>query len=171
MLAGEDRAWLKELEGELYPPKDPDNGPWLRRLDEVMGRPPRPKPPEPRELVTREELDRIFKIVEEAPLLTCLFAHGVICGVGITLYEHEQFPGTGPEALFHLKDDHIPRLDDRTVYQHLRGVPEKTRKHSPGDVRGDVWELFSKYTHSQQNREWITHYKIRMNFEKVSYDY
>ncbi len=172
MLVDDDRAWLKELEGELWPPKDEDNGPLLRRLDVAMGRPPRPKPPEPRELVTREELTRIFKIVEEAPLLTALFSHGYICGVGITLYEHELFPGAGPQELFHLTDDHLPRLDDRSVYEVLRGAPPKPpRKHAMGDVRGDVWELFTKYTHSQRNREWLKQYKIQMRFDKHSYDY
>ena len=171
MLSDEDRVWLKELHAELWPPKEDADATMLRRLDVAMGRTPRPKPSEPRELLTLDELKRIFKVVEDAPLLTVLRSHGVICGVGIQFFEHEPYPGTGPEKLLFVVDDHIPRLDDRTVYQHMKKVPPKVRKHAAGDIREDVWELFSKYTHTQQNREWLTQYKIKMRFDKQSYDY
>lgn len=37
--------------------------------------------------------------------------------------------------------------------------------------RDDAWELFSKYTHSEKNREWLKQYGLRPSRERSSYDY
>jgi hypothetical protein len=148
MLLEEDRAWFKELHCDLNSVKDSE---------------PR------RSILDREEIERIFAIVESANLLTVLVPHGFICGIGITIYEHEGVPK--PELLLALLDDHIPRLDSRSVYEHIRGVPSKYQERRGGDVRQDVWELFTRHTHTPRNREWLAKYKIPMSFEKHSYDY
>jgi hypothetical protein len=167
MLTDEDRAWIKTLDCELWPPSD-TIPPLVRQLEAMLGKVPEvPKPPEPREFLTDKEVARLFKIVEDAPLLTQLFSHGMICGVGISFFEHEQYPGAGPELLLGVKDKHLKLT--RTAYDHIQCKPRKERV--AGNVSDEAWGLFTKYTHSEQNRAWLKMYNIEMKFEKTNYDY
>jgi hypothetical protein len=177
MLSDEERVWLKALNVELWPPKDEvpqlvrDLERHFRESGLPLHDPSPPPPPEPREKVTREELAEVFGIVERAPLMTVMVAHGMFSGIGVTLYEHELFPGSGPEPILTLADTHLPRLNDRTVYEHMMGVPPKTSPGKPGDVHAEAWEFFTKFTHTPKNREWLTRYKITMSFDRVAYEY
>jgi hypothetical protein len=177
MLSDGDRAWLRELHTDLWPPRDArsDGQKFADRFKSEYLEPGwRPKlPPKPRELLTKEEMDRAFALIDSAPLLTVLCRTGMFGGVGIKLYAHEVYPGTGPEHLLTIAEQHIVRMWDRTRYEHMQGVPPRGRpkRKSSGDCLDEAWNLFTKYTHTPQNRRWIEHYRIEMCFDRVGYQY
>lgn len=162
MLSDEDRTWLKQLDAELWPaPKtDADRD----RLTIVL---------QAERLLGHGEVERIFAIVETAPLVTEMFSKGMFGGYGIALMEHELYPHTGPTRLLSIIEDHLPPPKGPTVYDHLLGTAKPTlkpKKH-PGCGTDQAWELFSKYTHSPQNSEWLKQYKMRAPEERYHYDY
>lgn len=172
MLADEDRNWLKKLHGELYPPDDTRTF-----LDKKMeGLFPhhskKPVPPVPRAKLTHDELERVVGLIRGAKLLTVLRPHGPICGAQMMIYEHEFYPGTGPEPLVILMDEHLPDLNNRTWFEHLLEIPPtRKRKKGAGEIDPEAWDFFTTFTHSKQNREWLAHYGIDMKFDKTYYDY
>ena len=174
MLSDEDRAWLKALQAELWPPKDErSEGQKLADRFKAEVEPGwRPDlPPEPREQVTREELYRALDLIEPAPLVVALYCSGMFGGIGIKLLEHEQYLGTGCEVLLCISEQHLPRLLDRTVYEHMQGVAPREQKKHPGDVRDDAWELFTKYAFTPKNVEWCKRYVIELRTDRVHYSY
>lgn len=110
MLSDEDRAWLKALNAELWPPTDK-----RIKLADEWGK------------ITREDLERALALIEPSPLVTTLYCSGMFGGVGITLFEHELYPGTRPVELLSISEQMVPRLDVRSVYEHLRGAPSRLR--------------------------------------------
>lgn len=169
VLSDEDRAWLTALQEELWPPKDPHT-PIERNVAKAFGK-PLPDPPKAREQVTREELFRALDLIEAVPLVVSLYCSGMFGGVGITLYEHEQFIGTGATELLSISEQHLPRLLDRTVYEHMQGVEAREQKKTPGDVRDDAWDLFTKYAFTPRNTEWCKRYGIELRTDRVHYCY
>ncbi len=175
MLTDEDRAWLKALHAELWPPKDTrSDGQKLADSFKAEYIEPGWKPdlpPEPRLFVFREELARIFQIVDQAPLVVELFCSGMFGGVGAHIYEHEQFVGTGPEHILSIAESQLPDLDVRTVYEHILGAPPRARQKSAGGCRDDAWEFFTKYAFTPKNLEWLKHYKMKVRMERTHYEY
>ncbi len=177
MFSDEDRAWLKALHGDLWPPKD-TRGPFEKLLDAKDQRalfpnlPVTPAPPEPREKITHEELQRVLGLIESAGLMTNIIPMGHFGTVALTVYEHELFPGTGCVKLLTLFEEHLPNLVQRSWYQHLLGVEKKlSSKSSGGRGRDDVWELFTKFAHSEKNLGWLKMYKIEARLDRTYYDY
>ncbi len=174
VLSDEDRAWMKALNGELWPPRDErsEGQKFADRFKAELEPGWKPDlPPKPREQVTREELYRALDLIEPAQLVVSLYCSGMFGGVGISIYEHEQFFGTGAEHLLSISEQHLPRLLDRTVYEHMMGVEAREQKKTPGDVRDDAWELFTKYAFTPKNMEWCKRYKIELRTDRVSYCY
>jgi hypothetical protein len=168
-LTAEDRDWLCSLDVELHPPRDTRSA-GRKLADKFRGS--EPKFAKPRAKLTRQEVLRIFQLVEEADLFTMLYSSGTICGVGIIIFEHEQFPGTGPEELLHFSEEHLPESGVPSVYDRLKGKkPPKKKARAPGDCDPDAWELFTKFTHTEKNRRWIDQYGLEMHFDKQHYDY
>lgn len=173
MLSDDDRQWLKDLQDDLWPPQkeEPDDGSIEAALRRAL---PKKKRPvivlEATRRLTHEELQRVCTLIENEKLLTSMFSKGMFGGHGMYVFEHEQFPGTGPEHLLTLTEDHLP---DPSLYQRLDTLdapPKKKEKH-PGCGTDESWELFSKYTHSDENREWLKKYKMDPPRERGYYDY
>ncbi len=174
MLNDEDRAWLKALHAELWAPGDTRNYKQKFRDQVREEMDPGWKPtlsPEPREQVTREELFRALDLIEPGPLVVGLYCSGMFGGIGISLYEHEVYCGTGAELLLNISEQHLPRLLDRTVYEHMRGVEPRDQKKRSGDCRDDAWDLFTKYAFIPRNIEWCRKYRIELHIERLHYQY
>ncbi len=145
-LSDEDRTWLKALQGELWPPKDPHT-PMEREVAKAFDK-PLPEHPKPREQITREELFRALDLIEPTPLVVSLYCSGMFGGVGITLLEHEEYIGMGATELLSISEQHLPRL-----------------------CRDDAWELFTKYAFTPRNLEWCKRYGIKLRTDRVHYCY
>jgi len=160
------------LHGELYPPRDKRTFLDKKMEDMFPGHSKLPVPPLPREKLTHAELELVCTLIRRAKLVTVLFPHSPICGIGMHIYEQEVYPGTGPDLLVSIKDEHLPTLNDRTWYEHILDQPKTPkRKKGAGEVEHEAWDLFTTFTHSEQNREWLVGYGITMNFDKTYYDY
>lgn len=61
--------------------------------------------------------------------------------IGIAFYSNEIFPGDESECLFILSENHLDEKD-------CPWINEPTK----GNVHKKTWELFSKYTHSENNK-------------------
>jgi hypothetical protein len=170
VLTEEDRGWLKALNAELWPPKDTVPS-MVREMDEAFGNPAKPRPAGPRLFVFREELGRIFQLVEGAPLVTEPFCSNMFGGIGVHLYEHEQYIGTGLEHILSIAEKQLPDLDVRTVYEHILGAHPKVRPKSIGGCRDDAWEFFTKYAFAPKNLEWLKQYKIKALMNRVDFEY
>jgi len=168
MLQDEDRAWLKTLHLDLWP--EPDRRTKGEKVRDHFfpesRKTPEPKPP--KELLTQEELDRILDLVREHKLLTSMFSSNMFGGYGMHVYEHEPYPGTGPSKLIAITEDHLP---PPTRLERAVGDGEKRPKKHPGCGRDDAWEMFSPFTHSEQNREWLKSYKMEPPRDRTYYDY
>ena len=152
-LTDEERLWIKDLEKSLWP-KDRKN--------------PNPVKLEAHRQLTHDERDRVFKDIETFGLVVEMFSSNMFGGYGIAIYEHELYPHTGPQYLLAITEDNLPppsRLERAT------GDSPKVAKKVPGSGRDDAWELFSKFTHSDQMREWVDQYKLNKPRERDYYDY
>jgi len=150
----DDLAWLQEFETRIWPQEGQSGG--------LFWDVP---------TITADELIRICEIIRRAELVVVLWTYGPLGGIGMSLYAHEAFPGTGPEEVFRIKDKHIPQ-PSRTWHERLLDAPAvEVEKRSAGCIRQDVWELFSRYSHTERNREWLKRYGLKMRFERTYYDY
>jgi hypothetical protein len=161
MLTDQDRAWLVALNEDLWPEDETKRTKRTIVLDAS------------RKLL-HEELDRICALIESAPLLTSMFSKGMFGGFGMLVYEHSAYPHVPPQQLLCLTEDHLPPPKGPSVYEHLTGTakplpPEK--KPAPGCGTDQGWEAFSKYTHSERNREWLKNYNMKAPQERHYYDY
>lgn len=156
-LTEEERRWLTDLNEALWPP--------LTLEEQRSGR-SRIKL-EANRTLQWTEFQQILKLVEDRRLLTQMFSSSMFGGYGISVFEHEPAPGVGPIHLLRLIEDHHPvphRLEIREGYdKHLRKYP--------GVGRDDAWESFSKFTHSETNKEWLKSYKMDLPRERSHYDY
>ena len=73
-----------------------------------------------------------------------------------------------PLPLLAITEDHLP---GPTRYEVLMGTAKPRPERKPGCGRDDAWELFSRFTHSKQNRTWLKMYKLRPPQERSHYDY
>ena len=161
MLSDEDRDWLKKLNDDLWP--DDEKKRVSRRIELDATR-----------KLLHEEQDRIFALIEQAPLVTSMFSKGMFGGFGMTILEHPEFPGLPPTPLLWITEDHLPGPRPPSAYEHLVGTakplppPEKKR---PGCGTDLGWETFSKFTHSARNRAWLKEHRLDPPHERSHYDY
>lgn len=136
---------LKELNKSLFPtPQGGGNGIKLKAVRKL----------------TAKEVQVIFEVIEHCNLLTSMFSANMFGGYGINVYDHESYPGTGPTHLLTITEFDLP--------------PEMNAKDGQaamGSGSEDAWNLFSKYTHSDQNRAWLKMYKMSEPQERYYYDY
>lgn len=158
----DDIAWLKKLQEDLWPPKPARK----KRFDPYAG--PEIKLEAKRTLM-REELERVLACIEKHKLIAEMFSSNMFGGYGMSLYDHELYPGTGAQFLVAIIEDHMPVA---TRYDHISGnlPPEPTRR-GQGCGREDAWKVFSKYTHSPENVEWLAKYKLQPSRYQSYYDY
>lgn len=103
------------------------------------------------------EVDSIFLFVKTHKLLTQMFCCNMFGGYGIDIFEHELYPGAEPNHLLRLTEDHLPKIKDE--------------KKKSGEGRKCAWDLFSKFTHSKENIEWLKYYKMELPHDRSFYDY
>lgn len=136
---------LRELQKELWPtPHGSGNG--------IKIKAKRP--------LTASEVKTIFNAIEQEKLLTEMFSANMFGGYGMDVYEHESYPGTGPVFLLRITEYDLPKE-----------LNSQLGKPSGGSGSTDAWNLFSKYTHSAQNKEWLQMYKLPAPQERYHYDY
>jgi hypothetical protein len=152
-LPDEERTWLKELQESLWPETRKNNSPVKLEAHRQL---------------KDEERDRVFKILDTHLLVVEMFSSNMFGGYGIAVYDHEPFPHAGPLHLLTLTEDNLPPW--RTRFERIEGK-ESLPKKVPGCGRDDAWELFSKYTHTPQMKEWIKQYKLNPPREQSYYDY
>lgn len=104
------------------------------------------------------ELFYIEKIINEEKLVTQMCTSGMICGYGMVISNHPIFPGAPLEMLLYLTEKHLPLNTWR-------------KSTNQGQGRDDSWELFSKFTHSEQNKTWLKMYNLPFSQSRESYDY
>jgi hypothetical protein len=151
-LTDEERAWLRALQTALWPKSRPKD-----RFEIDASRP-----------LTFLEFERVRKLIETRGLVTSMFSSSMFGGYGMDVYEHEPFPGTGPLHLLRLVEGNHP--DPHPLEVSETGYDRHIRK--PGGVgRDDAWESFSKFTHSERNREWLQGYMMDLPKERSYYDY
>jgi len=113
------------------------------------------------------EFKRVCELIEARGLVTRMFSASMFGAYGMDIYEHEPFPGTGPVFLLRLVEDNHPD-------PHPLEIADGYRKHvrqGGGTGRDDAWESFSRFTHSEQNREWLKSYHMDPPRERGHYDY
>ncbi len=152
-LTDEERTWLKELHTELWPEGH-------RKKDRIELEAHRP--------LTVPEFQRVRELVETRGLVTAMFSSSMFGGYGMDLYEHEPFPGTGPIHLLRIVEGNHP--DPHPLQVSEEGYKKHIRR-SGGVGRDDAWESFSKFTHSERNREWLQFYKMDPPKDRSYYDY
>jgi hypothetical protein len=145
----EDIKWLLDLHADLWLPC------FQRGINLSASR-----------VLTQVELDEAVRIIEARDLLTSMTS-GMFGAYGMKIYTHPSFPGTPPAQVLLLVQGHIP---GRSRYDVLRGA-ETPPKPAPGCGRDDAWKLFSKFTHSEQNRGWLKMYGMSAPRNQSYYDY
>lgn len=140
-----DISALRKLQKELWPtPHGSGNGIKVKA----------------KRLLTVIEVKIVLDCIEQNKLLTSMFSANMFGGYGMDIYEHENYPGTGPEFLFRITEYDLPKE-----------LNSKFNKASGGTGSIDAWNIFSKYTHSDQNIEWLKMYKMELPHDRSHYDY
>ncbi len=146
-----DLGWLKELEVELWPKKQREEG----RANTPHGA-VQIKLHAKRRL-TKEEWGRVCRTILEEKLVVEMVGTNMFGGVGIVVYEHPVQPGMDHEYVLTLTQDHLPGEED----------PKPTL----GSCLRKAWEVFSEFTHSDQNKAWLKKYGLAEPREAPGYDY
>lgn len=76
-------------------------------------------------------------------------------GYGLLVYGPPIFPDAPLEVIFSVIEDNLPTVCERI----------------PGCGRDDAWEMFSRFTHSEQNRAWLKQFRLPEPKDRVYYDY
>ena len=84
----------------------------------------------------------------------------------MVIYDHPPCFGVPPIKTFDLSERVLPPFD-----RYDRIVSEKPPEGKPGCGQDRAWELFSRYTHSEQNRKWLEYYGMDPPRERGHYDY
>lgn len=143
-----DLTWLKELHAELWPPQPP-------RYDNRGRRVPVIKLEAKRQL-SADEWQRVCRALVEHKLIAEMIVTNMFGGVGVVLYEHPVYPGLPAEGLITLTEEHLPGRE-----------PEPTG----GCCSREAWQVFSEFTHTEQNLEWLKRYGLRLPQNPGYYDY
>jgi len=174
MLADEDRAWLVDLNGELWPEPETTErkkGVLFQHANNVARR---VIVLDANRKLLHEEVYRICTLIEKTPLLTSMSSKGMFGGFAMIVYEHPDYPHVPPTRLLMIIEDHLPPPKGPSVYEHIAGTarpPDPEPKKRPGCGTDQAWELFSKYTHSDRNSAWLKEYNMNAPQERYHYDY
>lgn len=133
--------WLRGLDTDLWPPGHQNGVIHYEASREV----------------TQEELQTVFACIEEFRLVTEMRSTNMFGGYGMMVYDNPAAPGVPLVPVLFL------------IENHLSKGPGSNRRQGCG--RDDAWELFSRYTHSDQNKEWIKMFGLKASRERHHYDY
>lgn len=113
--------------------------------------------------LTYPEVARIQKVIEQENLLTSMIEDSLLGGYGMRIYERPVSPGVPPVLLFSFSERILPE------YTRWDRLMDKDPPACLG--RDDAWEMFSKYTHSEQNRKWLEMCGMESPKPRDYYDY
>jgi hypothetical protein len=167
MLSEVDRDWLKKLDSSLWPP-DHKNG--VVSLEASRD-------------LTNEEYETLTRILDEGNVVVEMICTNMFGGYGIRVYEHESYPGVGLQYLCCVTEDHLPsehtRFERDLLEEGKGGVlpkPSRYKKleesgHVAGEGSTRAWNYFSRYTHTDKQREFCKKYKLGAPQPRSHYDY
>lgn len=135
--------WLKWLDADIWI----EHPPTYNSYGSVM----------PYRGLTEDEKTRVLSAIDEHKLITMMGSGTFgLSGYSMSMYVHPIYPGLKPTYLLCVGHEHWygmeHRRDKDPHYNHL-------------------WELFSKHTHSEQNRQWLKTYGFDPPRDRVHYDY
>lgn len=134
-LGSEDRAWLETLDHQIWRETDPDRFGHRHRVEGD------------RIFLTQEELDRVFRLIQDHHLVTTMGSGSFGFGYSLAVYEEPERVAVGveetPEFRLCLTDRHIPHPGGLTAW------PAGTRE----EQRELAWRLFSQFAFSPVNLE------------------
>ena len=154
MSSDDPLKWLRDLDFELWTTENSFTMNMTHKTHKVV------------RTLTKAELHRILACIEEECLLTEMCSDTMFGGYCMTVYDHPPCFGVPPIKTFDLSERLLPLFDR---YDRIGGElpPEK----NPGCGTDRAWELFSRYTHSEQNRKWLEYYGMEPPRERRYYDY
>ena len=138
------RAWLAKLQSELWERDTRDLLTTARRL-------------------TGEEFQRIQRLIGDEPLVTRMGTSNFGFKFCLDLYEHPVTPGVKPMFLLSISEKHLPPPSGLE-----RVLADDGKKWDRSDF---AWETFSRYTHSDLNRQWLDFYGWEAPKERRHYEY
>lgn len=157
MSSDDPLKWLRDLDSEVWKEEvSYVTSPRLRKVVSlVVSRP-----------LTKQESGQVFACVKEEGLLTQMGSDSMFGGYCMSVFDHPPCYGVPPILAFRFSERILPPFDR---YDRLGGElpPEK----NPGCGTDRAWELFSRYTHSEQNRKWLEYYGMEPPRERGYYDY
>jgi len=140
--------WLKGLEGRLWRALPPDR--FCRSIYVPSSAP-----------LDIAEFEALMGVIEDERMVTVMTSGTFgLAGYGLHAYFHPDAPGLPPMHGILFNSDHLP----------------KELGEGDGSVEGRayydwVWAVFSKYTHSTQNRTWLKMYGMPVPKQRAYYDY
>jgi hypothetical protein len=108
------------------------------------------------EHITLQEWAQVKSLIETHKLLTNIFCAGMFGAYGIDIYEHPSYPGTPPRHLLRVVEGNFPA---------------RAEKRIPGVGSTFAWQEFSRYTHTEENMQWLKEYKMEPPKSRGYYDY
>jgi hypothetical protein len=149
MSSDDPLKWLRDLNSEVWKEEVSfQTNPRLRKVVSfVVARP-----------LTEQESDHVFSCIEEEGLLTQMVSDSMFGGYRMTVYDHPPVFGVPPIKVFDFSENLLP-------------LYEKLLEKKPGCGQDRAWELFSRYTHSEQNCKWLEYYGMETPQERYHYDY
>jgi hypothetical protein len=139
--------WLKSLESRLWRACAPDR---FGRICYVPSDLPMDIP----------EFEALMELIEEEQMVTTMTSGTFgLGGYGVHASFHPEVPGLPPVHGILFNSDQLP----------IEFGESGSRKG--GAYYDWVWELFSKFTHSEQNRRWLEMYKMDPPYGREHYDY
>jgi hypothetical protein len=154
-IADEEIQWLKSLQGSLWPPKERwyDSPVSMKTFREL----------------TFEEWGRVRELIEGRGLLTMMKSVNMFGGYGMEVYLHPVPAGAPPVKVLLIHEDNLP--SPTRIQRAASDAPLTRPERVPGAGRDDAWKLFSRYTHSAHNRQWLKYYHLEPPQERSHYDY
>jgi hypothetical protein len=115
-----------------------------------------------------EEFERVIRLIEEYDLLTSMVSVGWFGGYAMEIYEEHPDQVRNPKFLFRVHEENIP--PPTRLARIGCDVPEWPER-VPGRGLEHAWEVFSKYTHSDENAAKLAFYSMDPPRERSHYDY
>lgn len=79
--------------------------------------------------------------------------------LALAIFQDALFPGVHPDCVFLVRPNIMPGYDD------------DNRKSHPEERWNRMWDVFSKYTHSERNKRILAFYEMEEPKNKVHYAY
>jgi hypothetical protein len=149
-----DLDWVRELQAELWPEEQRKKGGGQTRHGWVQIK------LEAKRRLKKKEWQRVCKAIVEHKLIVSMFSTNMFGGVGISINEHPAYPGLPTEHLLTLTQEHLPGK-----------LGKKGSEPTHGACLREAWEVFSEFTHTEQNKAWLKQYGFRQPGSPSSYDY